>query len=35
MQGKIASFEGVLGALEQSTEHTPEANFVHGLLSML
>lgn len=34
-QGKVASFEGVLGALKQRTQHTPESKFVHGLLSVL
>jgi inosine-uridine nucleoside N-ribohydrolase len=28
-QRKVASFEGVLGALEQCTEHTSEVTFVH------
>ncbi|WVZ98487.1 hypothetical protein U9M48_043926 [Paspalum notatum var. saurae] len=35
VQGKVASFEGVLGALKQHTQHTPESKFVHGLLSLL
>ncbi|TVU19339.1 hypothetical protein EJB05_35483, partial [Eragrostis curvula] len=34
-QLKVASFDSVLGALEQRTQHTPEATFVHGLLSLL
>jgi hypothetical protein len=34
-QRKVASFEGVLGALEQCTHRTPESTFVHRLLSML
>jgi inosine-uridine nucleoside N-ribohydrolase len=34
-QRKFASFEGILGAVEQCTERTPEATFVHGLLLML
>jgi energy-converting hydrogenase Eha subunit H len=27
--------QGILGAVEQCTERTPEATFVHGLLLML
>jgi inosine-uridine nucleoside N-ribohydrolase len=34
-QRKVASFEGVLVALEKCTHHTPESTFVHRLLSML
>ncbi|KAK3135728.1 hypothetical protein QOZ80_5BG0422670 [Eleusine coracana subsp. coracana] len=34
-QQKVASFKGVLGALEQCTLRTPEATFVHRLLSLL
>ncbi|CAN6351052.1 unnamed protein product [Urochloa humidicola] len=35
VQRKVASFEGVLAALEQRTKHTPESRFVHGLISLL
>uniref|UniRef100_K3Z3W2 Inosine/uridine-preferring nucleoside hydrolase domain-containing protein n=1 Tax=Setaria italica TaxID=4555 RepID=K3Z3W2_SETIT len=35
VQRKVASFEDVLAALEQRTQHTPESRFVHGLISML
>ncbi|KAF8765666.1 hypothetical protein HU200_008163 [Digitaria exilis] len=35
VQRKVASFEGVLAALEQPTQHTPESRFVHGLISQL
>ncbi|CAD6272174.1 unnamed protein product [Miscanthus lutarioriparius] len=35
VQRKIASFEGVLGALKQHTQHTPESKLVHRLLLLL
>ena len=35
VQRKVASFEGILAALEQHTQHTPESRFVHGLISLL
>ncbi|CAN6355213.1 unnamed protein product [Urochloa humidicola] len=35
VQRKVASFEGILAALEQRTKHTPESRFVHGLISLL
>uniref|UniRef100_K3YD25 Inosine/uridine-preferring nucleoside hydrolase domain-containing protein n=1 Tax=Setaria italica TaxID=4555 RepID=K3YD25_SETIT len=35
VQRKVASFEDVLAALEQRTQHTPESRFVHGLILML
>ncbi|KAL6619255.1 hypothetical protein ACP70R_034394 [Stipagrostis hirtigluma subsp. patula] len=34
-QRRVASFDSILGALEQRNEHTPESTFVHGLLSLL
>jgi hypothetical protein len=35
VQRKVASFEGVLGALKQRTQHTPESKLVHRLLLLL
>ncbi|KAG2619369.1 hypothetical protein PVAP13_3NG141410 [Panicum virgatum] len=35
VQRKVASFEGILAALEQHTQHTPESKFVRGLISLL
>lgn len=35
VQRKVASFEGVLGALKQHTQHTPESKLVRRLLLLL
>ncbi|KXG21968.1 uncharacterized protein LOC8076938 isoform X1 [Sorghum bicolor] len=35
VQRKVASFEGILGALKQHTQHTPESKLVHRLLLLL
>ena len=35
VQRKVASFEGVFGALKHRTQHTPESKLVHRLLLLL
>lgn len=35
VQRKVASFEGVLGAMKQHTQHTPESKLVRRLLLLL